>query len=138
LLQQDESGDWARLYQLMDRSPRILNSPPLTAEMIREGKWPADSGQSEYYFILTRSYAALGTLLGPDYQDVRAQGRQYLDDIRASVRRGDYDLIALPLRYEMDLEADMRGRYVQTAALRLDMPQTQEHWPITIWQPAVK
>ena len=76
--------------------------------------------------------------MGPDYEDVRAQGRQYLDDIRTSVRRGHYDLIALPLRYDIDVEEDMRSHYVQTAALRLDMPQTQEHWPVSIWEPLNK
>jgi len=132
-LEWDRSGDWARLYRLIDRSSHILNSPVLTAEMIRQGKWPADSGQSEYYFILTRGYAALGTLLGPDYEDIRGQGRLTLEAIRTSVSRGDYDLIALPVRYEIDVEEAMRGRYIQTAKLRVDMPQTQEHWSVSIW-----
>jgi hypothetical protein len=134
LLDLQHHRDWARLYRLIDHSQNILNSPVLVGEMIKDGKWPVDSGQSEYYYILTREYAALGTLLGPDYEELHARGREYLDSIMASLRHGEYDLVALPIRYEIGIEEAMGSNYVKIRDLELDMPQTSEYWPVSIWK----
>jgi hypothetical protein len=135
-LAQPSAEDWEQLYGVIDHSAHILASPVAAAEMSRQGKWPLDSGHSEYYYIIDARYAALRGRLGPDYETVHANGREFLEAIRVAIRRQEYDAIILPLRYEISMDDIVGGHYSEALNLGLAMPQTQEYWPVTVWVPS--
>lgn len=135
-LEQRQSRDWARLYEFLSRSEAILNSPPLAAEMIRQGKWPADSGQSEYYYLLEADSASGNRVLGPDSRAVYRNGRQYVQAIRSRIMRREYDLIVLPLRFPLGDDNVIGRHYSKAFALQLNMPQVGQVYDLEIWTPS--
>jgi hypothetical protein len=136
-LQQADSTDWARLYQSIDNSKHILNTPALTSEMVRLGIPPVDSGQTQYFYTIDPFPD--NKLLGPNYQIVRSDGLQYQETIHQSVIDTKYDKIYLtPLLKNFLVPDDMRQYYYRTNTFVVNMPQTDQNLTVEIWEPKTK
>lgn len=130
----DEAGTWERLYQVVDNSKHILNSPLIVPEMIRLGMWPVDSGQTEYYFWYS-DYRRM-EWLGPSYIAVRNGGQRYLDSIRAAVADQEFDSIIVTEHWGLPHAPGLTiQNYQITATITVDMPLTDQHWNVDIWKP---
>ena len=134
-LQQRDSKDWARLYQSMDGSTRILNNPVITSEMVRRGIPPVDSGQTEIYYYI--GHYPDNMLLGPNYQTLRDNGGQYRNSIRRSVIDVEYDKIYLTQGsgFPLLVPDAMDRHYSLTDTIPVAMPQVGQSWTVEIWEP---
>jgi hypothetical protein len=134
-LRQKDSKDWARLYQAVGGSTRILNNPVITSEMISLGIPPVDSGQTEFFYNIG-SYPD-NTWLGPNYQTLISDGGQYLSSIHNSVIDKEYDKIFLTNGSGLSLLVpDDKGRYYsRTDSITVDMPQMDQSWTVEVWEP---
>jgi len=136
-LQQRDSREWVMLYQSMENSRYILNSPVQTSEMIRLGIPAVDSGQTEFYYAIF-PYPD-NKLLGPNYRVVKNDGKKYQESIHRSVINLEYDKIFLtPLLKNFFVPDDLSQYYHQTNTIIVEMPQTDQRWTVEIWDPNTK
>ena len=132
-LQQANSPEWATLYQYVDNSKQILNTPIITSELIRVGITPVDSGQTEYFYDI-KPYID-NRLLGPNYDDVKQNGIQYKALIHNSVINAQYDRIFTTGELRSFAPTDMGKYYSQVRTLEISMPQVDQQWIVGIWEP---
>jgi hypothetical protein len=132
-LQQKDSSQWAILYQYVDSSKQILNSPVITSEMIRVGMTPVDSGQTEYFYGIT-PYAK-SKLISLSYDTVNGDGLQYKYSIRNLVIKTEYDKIIVTAGYYSFAPRFTSLYYSRVNTLTIPMPQTDQQWTIEIWEP---
>ncbi len=135
LLEQKDSMAWARLFQYVDQSKNILNSPVIASEMVRIGLQPVDSGQTEYFYHV-KPYPD-DKLIGPNYDEVKAAGKQFKDSIHNSVTRGNYDAIIISEGENFFVPSDIAQYYVRVDSLTVLMPQSSEQWNLEVWKPTV-
>jgi len=124
---------WASLYRQLDACDVPLNSSTTAAYLIEQGKWPIDSGHTEYFFG-AQPYPGM-SWLGPEADAVDKIGTDFLRDLRAAVAHGDFDCIMLARHaaWPRNLPLD-RGGYALTDSVVVSMPQTDQTWQIDIWQ----
>ncbi len=134
-LRQKDSQEWARLYQYVHSSRRILNSPVIVSEMIKLGMQPLNSGQSEFYYQI-KPYPEIG-LLGPTYRDLRRRGVEYSTSILAALRKREFDRIIITETGQQILlyEDIIHQYYSKVTTITVDMPQSGEQWRIEVWEP---
>jgi hypothetical protein len=136
-LDQRDSKEWARLYQYVDNSRQILNSPLIVSEMIRLGMLPYDSGQTSAYYHI-KPYPD-NILLGPSYEVVQAQGQQYSRIINEKIKNQDFDrLILTEGDYSLYPYNLIERYYTKVTSLNLELPETFQRWTIDIWEPATQ
>jgi len=136
-LHQKDSKEWVRLYQSIENSKHILNSPVQTSEMISLGIPPVDSGQTEYFYAIF-PYPD-NKILGPNYRVIKNDGKQYQESIHRSVINAEYDKIFLtPLLKNFFVPDDLSQYYQRTNTLIVEMPQTDQRWTVEIWDPITK
>jgi hypothetical protein len=126
--------EWEELYQYVTTSNSILNSPVLVSEMIRLGKLPVDSGQTEYFYS-TKPYPP--TIFAPDFKKVTHQGQKYLRSIRIAVMHQQYDRIMITHNKALTLSNRrlISQYYVLIKIIGVSMPQTSQYWTVEVWEP---
>jgi hypothetical protein len=130
-----QEDEWQKLYQYLDHSDQVLNSPVLVPEMIRLGMLPVDSGQSEYYFN-TLPYRF--NLFAPPYEAVRKQGIDYLRLVRSRVLNQKYDRTMITFDQGLSPFAGqgvINKYYDQVELIHVFMPQTNQEWIVQISKP---
>jgi hypothetical protein len=135
-LQQAYSPEWATLYQYVDGSKRVLNTPIVTSELVRVGIAPVDSGHTEYYFAL-QPYAN-NKLLGPNYDVVKQNGEAYKNLVRRSMIDGEYSYIIMNVGNHIFMIGDRAKYYSLIQTLTIPMPQVDQQWTVEIWKPINK
>ena len=132
-LQQANSTEWATLYQYVDNSKQVLNTPSITSELIKDEITPVDSGQTEYYYDI-KPYAD-NRLLGQNYDVVKQNGVQYKTLIHNSVINAQYDHIFITKELHSFAPTDIGKYYSPVRTLEISMPQVDQHWTVEIWEP---
>lgn len=135
-LQQAHSNDWATLYQYVDGSKQVLNTPVITSELVRVGIVPVDSGQTEYYYQIM-PYAN-NKLIGPNYDVVKQNGSQYKNLIHRSVKNTEYSWIIVTAGDHLFKTGDWVKYYSRIRTLTVAMPQVDQRWTLEIWGPINK
>ncbi len=137
MLEQRNSKAWAEIYSYLKPTSNILNSSVVTAKLVEIGLDPVDSGQTRYFFDI-RPYPD-NKLIGPSYDTLKSNGLAYAKSIDDLLEKQNFDLVfttseKLPFLHM----AILHQYYTQTKEIILDMPQTDEQWPIVIWMPINK
>ncbi len=132
-LQQAHSNDWATLYQYVDGSKQVLNTPVITSELVRVDIVPVDSGQTEYYYEL-KPYAD-NKLLGPNYDVVKQNGTTYKNLVRRSMVNAEYSYIIIKAGDHIFMTGDRAKYYSLIQTLTIPMPQVDQQWNVEIWKP---
>ena len=135
-LQQAHSNDWTTLYQYVDGSKQVLNTPVITSELVRVGIVPVDSGQTEYYYQIM-PYAN-NKLIGPNYDVVKQNGSQYKNLIHRSVKNTEYSWIIVTAGDHLFKTGDWVKYYSRIRTLTVAMPQVDQRWTLEIWGPINK
>ncbi|HVN15364.1 MAG TPA: hypothetical protein VMT73_06455 [Anaerolineales bacterium] len=138
-LSEKNSQEWARLYNYVNDSTHILNSPVITSAIVERGTLPVDSGQTEYYYRFD-PYPH-DKFLGPDYDIIKSNGRKYKDGIIDSVKNVKYDKVILSKgellsdwKYAF-VYGDLIQHYQLTDTFAVDMPQVDQKWTVEVWEP---
>jgi hypothetical protein len=136
-LHQRDSKDWTRLYQYVSGSKQILNSPLIVSEMIRLRMQVFDSGVSADYYSI-KPYP-VNILIGPTYDAVQAQGKQYSYIINEKIKNLEFDrLILTEGDYRLYPYNLIERYYAKVSSLPVDLPQTGQYWTIDVWEPIIK
>jgi hypothetical protein len=137
-LSQGSARPWARLYEYVDRSTRVLNSPVLVPEMIRRDMPVLDSGQTEYFYNVNRELYPGNNLLGPSYETLAGRGQQYLSSVNDAIANQAFDAIMVTDQLNI-FDQNLMSRYYQpTLSMAVNMPQTDHEWTIDVWTPIPK
>jgi hypothetical protein len=134
-LEQRNLGEWVRLYQYIDSSSRVLNSPVVVPKMLELGMQPIDSGQTEFFYYIM-PYPN-NKLLGPNYDVIEKRGDKYKNEIRTLVENTRFDRIILTEEEPTPLVSRIlvSQYYFRVASLIVAMPQTSQQWTIDVWEP---
>lgn len=133
-LHQRTSEDWRNLYDMVNTSQHVANSPVLASALTEAGMIPTDSGQTEYYFDIQRYPDNI--LFGPGYKTIKQQGMTYTLTMRKSIRNHQFDRIFLTDEFINLLPRAMVEEYYdQIATITIEMPQTYQSWIISVWEP---
>jgi hypothetical protein len=133
-LRQRDSQDWTRLYQYVDSSKQILNSPLIVSEMIQLKMQVIDSGVTADYYSI-KPYSP-NPLLGPTYDAVQSQGQQYSRIINEKIKNLEFgELILTEGDYRLYPYNLIERYYTKVTSLPVDLPQTGQQWTIDIWKP---
>jgi len=136
-LRQGDSPEWARLYRYVHSSNDILNSPVIASEMVQLGMQPFDSGHTEFYYSIP-PYSR-NILLGPNYETVVENGRQYTKAENDKIRNAEYDLIVLSKGHTRLIpQGLLRQYYIKITEITLQMPQAYQTLTVEIWEPMAK
>jgi hypothetical protein len=134
LLRQSDSVAWRNLYNYIENSKRVVNSPVVASALIEADILPVDSGQTEYYYSI-QPYSD-NTLLGPGFETIRRNGITYRQTIENAIRNHKFDRIFTTEGYGNLIALDVISQYyVQVDTVTIDMPQTDQTWVIGIWEP---
>jgi hypothetical protein len=139
----ETASTWESLDTYIQPAELILNSPMITSEIMRYGRWPVDSGQTEFYFEI-RDYPRM-ELLGPDYATIREHGEPYLRALRAGVREQIFNAVILT-QYDAsntiikldESENGLAHHYRLEKTISLTMPLTRGIFTVSIWWPVPK
>lgn len=136
-LHQRSSAAWLELYDMVNTSQHVANSPVLASAVIEAGRVPTDSGQTEYYYDIQR-YPE-NVLFGPDYQTIKHQGKAYALSIQNAVRDHTFDRIFLTDGFvNLIPRAIVDQYYERIDAITIEMPQTHQSWVISVWKPKAR
>jgi len=136
-LRQSDSVAWRNLYNYVEDSQHVVNSPVVTSALIEAGMLPVDSGQTEYYYSI-HPYAD-NTLLGPDFETIRENGIAYRYSIQEAVKNRQFDRIFTTNEYGNLIALELISKYyTQVDTLTIDMLQSHQTWTIGVWEPQGK
>lgn len=137
--------DWAKAENYITASQRILNSPAITSILLQQNKPVVDSGQTQYYYVhLTYS----PNIFLPDQQELKTIGKNYKQEIEASLKNQSYDYVmistwdspfteSITLQEHYELEETLYLPMPQSNQnwLYLPIPQSNHLWEINVWKP---
>jgi len=134
MLKQKESREWAQVFDYIQTSSNILNTPVVTSIIVELGLNPLDSGQTMYFYSV-KPYAD-HALIGPSYAAFKTDGDIYANNVDRSIEKKNYDLIMTVKEkasfYRMPL---LNENYSLIDEIIVDMPQTNQQWTVLIWKP---
>ncbi len=134
MLRQNDSREWAELYDYVRSSRNILNAPLVASEIVELGLIPVDAGQSLVYYNV-QPYPDF-YLIGPPYSDWELDGFRYTRLLDRSVERKDFDLVMTVKEKATFFHVKRLPQYYSVVAeLKVDMPQTSQTWTVLLWKP---
>jgi hypothetical protein len=128
------SSSWEQLYQYLQPSYKVLNSPVLVSRMLELGMEPVDSGQTEY-FMEVKPYET--SIMVPSYAAVKSQANQFQGSIINAVKNKTYDRVILTRGHSPLVSFKLVKQYYHlTKTIRVVMPQaSHSQWYIEVWEP---
>jgi hypothetical protein len=137
MLEQRNSKEWAEFFSYIRSSSNILNSQIETSEVVRLGLTPIDAGPTIVYYEVQPFPDNF--LMDASYESVVTNGFKYTKFIDRSIEKQKFDLVVLVKEKGIFYHAKQLGKYYTPVdEIELDMPQTDQHWTVIIWNPKPK
>jgi hypothetical protein len=127
-------SDWEKAENYISSSENVLNTPAIVSVIFQQEKPIVDTGQIEYYY---HTLPQNNSMFFPNNEDIIIRGQEYTSMITKAVNYHDYDYVLIN---EEDSPPfikfrEVRKNYRQIDSLDLWMPQTNQKWTVSVWEP---
>jgi hypothetical protein len=134
MLEQKNSGEWARLFSYVHSSTNILNSQVEASEVIRLGLTPIDTGQTIVYYLVKPF--PKNPFVDFNYEAILADGVMYTNSIDQSIQKQRFDtVISVEEKGAFYHIKRLEEYYSPVDEIRVEMPQASQKWTVVIWKP---
>ena len=131
-LSESDRAQWGKMETLVKNHSRILGSAALEALLIENGKKVYEGGHT------VCSYQVAHLSNWPSFfkvNEIYQINRKYHDDIQDSIRKKEFEIIAVPSDWWLIGESFIKLYYSPVDKVVLRMPHVQQRWEINIWIP---